>query len=117
VDWESWTLTADVGPMIGRIWLGGVLPWDAPQKLRDRSPLAYVGATRTPTMLIAGEADSRTPLSEAQQMYSALKLAGVEAALVRGPGVSHSSGVLRPSHFAAEVMCTLAWFDRFRTAI
>ena len=46
-------------------------------------------------------------------MYAALKLAGVEVALVRGPGVSHSSGVLRPSHFAAEVVCTLAWFDRY----
>jgi dipeptidyl aminopeptidase/acylaminoacyl peptidase len=117
VDWESWTLTADIGPIIGRIWLGGALPWEAPQKLRDRSPIAHVGAARTPTMLIAGDADSRTPLSEAQQMYAALKLAGVEAALVRGPGVSHSSGALRPSHFAAEVMCTLAWFDRFRIAM
>jgi acylaminoacyl-peptidase len=114
VDWESWTLTADIGPIIGRTWLGGVLPWEAPEKLRDRSPLAHAGAARTPTMFIAGEADSRTPLSEAQQMYAALKLAGVEVALVRGPGVSHSSGVLRPSHFAAEVMCTLAWFDRFK---
>jgi dipeptidyl aminopeptidase/acylaminoacyl peptidase len=65
-------------------------------------------------MLIAGDADHRTPASEAQQMYAALKMVGVEAALVRAPEVSHSSSVLRPSHFAAEVTCTLAWFARFR---
>ena len=61
-------------------------------------------------MVIAGEADSRTPASEALQAFTALKLAGVEAALVRGPGVTHSSAVYRPSHFASEVACQLAWY-------
>ena len=114
VAWESWVLTADIGPSIGRTWMGGDLPWEAPEKYQARSPLAYLPRATTPTMVIAGEADSRTPASEALQAYTALKLAGVEAALVRGPGVTHSSAVYRPSHFASEVACQLAWYERFR---
>ncbi len=115
VAWESWVLTADIGPSVGRTWMGGDLPWEADRKYRDRSPLTHLARAKTPTMVIAGETDSRTPASEALQAYTALKLAGVEAAYVRGPAVSHSSGVYRPSHFVSEVICQLAWFERFRT--
>ncbi len=114
VSWESWVLTADIGPSVGRTWMGGDLPWEAPGKYRDRSPLAHLPRATTPTMVIAGEADSRTPASEALQAFTALKLAGVETALVRGPNVTHSSAVYRPSHFTSEVACQLAWFERFR---
>ncbi len=114
VAWESWVLTADIGPSIGRTWMGGDLPWEDEAKYRARSPLAHLARAKTPTMVIAGETDSRTPASEALQAYTALKLAGVETAFVRGPGVSHSSGVYRPSHFASEVLCQLAWYEKFR---
>jgi acylaminoacyl-peptidase len=63
---------------------------------------------------MCGEADSRTPASEALQMYGAFKLAGVESELMRFPGTSHSSSVMRPSLFAAEVAATIGWFDRYR---
>ena len=114
VAWESWVLTADIGPSVGRTWMGGDLPWDNPEKYRRRSPLTYLHRAHTPTMVMTGLTDARTPSSEAFQAYTALKLAGVEAALVRGPEVSHSSGVYRPSHFASEVACQIAWYERFR---
>jgi dipeptidyl aminopeptidase/acylaminoacyl peptidase len=114
VDWQSWLLTADIGASIGRTWMGNTLPWEAPEKFRARSPLAHAQHARTPTLLMAGEADSRTPLSEAQQMYAALRLAGVEAHLLRFPGTSHSSTAMRPSLFAAEVAATIGWFDKYR---
>lgn len=114
VNWESWLLTADMGPTGGLVWMGDVLPWEDPAKYRARSPLARAGRIRTPTLLMAGEADSRTPPTEALQMYSALKLAGVETAFLRFPATSHSSGVMRPSLFAAEVSATIGWFERFR---
>ncbi len=117
VSWESWMLTADMGPTNGLTWLGDDLPWENPAKYRARSPLARVGRIRTPTLLMSGGADSRTPPTEALQMYSALKLAGVEAALLRFPATSHSSGAMRPSLFAAEVAATIGWFERFRTLI
>lgn len=98
----------------GRVWMGGDLPWENPGKYRARSPLSFADKARTPTLLMAGEADSRTPPTEAMQMYAAFKLAGVETALVRLPGASHASAVMRPSLFAAEVSCMLGWFERFR---
>ena len=61
------------------------LPWDDLQAYWKRSPLAYVGNVHTPTMLMTGEADYRTPSSEAEQFYEALKLRKVDTALVRVP--------------------------------
>ncbi len=113
-DWQSWVFGADIGPSVGRRWMGGALPWEAPAKYRERSPLTHAPQARTPTLLMAGEADSRTPMSETLQMYAALRLAGAEAHLLRFPGASHSSSSMRPSLFAAEVAATIGWFDRLR---
>ena len=113
VDWQSWLLSADVGPSVGRIWMGNEMPWQAHEKYRARSPLSHAQHAKTPTLLMAGETDSRTPASEAIQMYAALKLAGCEAQLLRFPGTSHSSSAMRPSLFAAEVAATIGWFDQF----
>ncbi len=114
VDWQSWVLEADIGASVGLVWMGHEKPWEAAAKYRVRSPLTYAQDARTPTLLMAGEADSRTPASQAMQMYSALRLAGVEAHLMRFPGASHSSGSMRPSLFAAEVAASIGWFERFR---
>ena len=114
VDWSSWVLGSDIGPSIGIRWMGGVLPWENPAKYRARSPVTYAAAARTPTLLMAGEADTRTPMSETLQMYSALRLAGVDAHLMRFPGASHSSSAMRPSLFAAEIAATIGWFDKQR---
>lgn len=107
-------LTADIGGYLGDLWFGGVRPWDDRQKFLDRSPLAFVAAVVTPTMLIAGERDSRTPITEAQQMFAALKLRGVPTALVSLPDARHSTNTMRPSAFAEEIAYTLAWFARHR---
>jgi acylaminoacyl-peptidase len=113
-DWQSWVLGADIGPSIGRVWMGHALPWEAPEKYRARSPLAHAQHAHTPTLLMAGEADARTPPSEAMQMYAALRLAGVEAHLLRFPGTAHGTGTMRPSLFAAECAATIGWFGRWR---
>jgi len=115
VNWESLIFTSDIGPSIGVAWMGGTLPWQAPAKYRALSPLTYAQHAKTPTLLMAGEADARTPISEAVQMYTALKLAGVDAHLMRFPATSHGSGAMRPSLFAAEVSATIGWFNRHRT--
>ena len=114
VDWQSWLFSSDIGPSIGRRWMGGSLPWEAPEKYRARSPLTYAAHASAPTLLMAGEADSRTPMSETLQMYGALRLAGVDAHLLRFPGASHSAGAMRPSLFTAELSATIGWFARHR---
>ena len=78
-----------------------------------RSPISYVGNVKTPTMLITGEKDYRTPISESEQFYTALKLNRVETMLVRIPNTSHSIAS-QPSNLIAKVSSVLHWFDKFR---
>jgi dipeptidyl aminopeptidase/acylaminoacyl peptidase len=73
--------------------------------------LSRVGNVTTPTMLMTGEEDWRTPMWESEQFYSALKLRGVDTALVRIPGASHSI-TKRPSQLLAKVAAILAWFEQ-----
>jgi acylaminoacyl-peptidase len=62
-------------------------------------------------MVLTGEEDYRTPMSDSEQYYQALKLLGVEAVLVRVPGEPH--GIRRrPSHWMAKVENILGWFAK-----
>jgi acylaminoacyl-peptidase len=63
-------------------------------------------------MVITGVADYRTPMSESEQYYQALKLLKVDTALVRIPGASHSINN-RPSQMVAQVLNSAAWFERY----
>ena len=67
-------------------------------------------------MLITGEEDYRTPISESEQFYQALKLRKIDTALVRIPDASHDIAD-RPSHLIAKVAHILAWFDKHRSGI
>ena len=64
-------------------------------------------------MLLTGEEDYRTPMSETEQYYQALKHRGVDTLMVRIPGASHSI-YARPSNLIAKVNNILAWFERYR---
>jgi dipeptidyl aminopeptidase/acylaminoacyl peptidase len=76
-----------------------------------RSPISLVGNVTTPTMLLTGEADYRTPISESEQYYQALKLRGVETVMVRIPEASHGI-TARPSNLIKKVAHILEWFQR-----
>lgn len=67
-----------------------------------------------PTMLITGEADHRTPISESEQFYQALKLRKIDAALVRLPEASQAMDA-RPTQLIAKVSHILKWFQQYRT--
>jgi acylaminoacyl-peptidase len=64
-------------------------------------------------MLVTGEVDYRTPSSEAEQFYMALKLRQVPTAMVRFPEASHEISA-RPSYLTAKVAYILAWFEKFK---
>jgi dipeptidyl aminopeptidase/acylaminoacyl peptidase len=89
------------------------MPWQDPLAYWRRSPLSLVGNVSTPTMLLTGEADFRTPISESEQFYQALKLRQIPTALVRIPGASHGI-TARPSRLAAKVAYILGWFERWQ---
>lgn len=110
INWYSFVLTADAYPFFARYWFPG-LPWDNAEHYLKRSPIHYAGNIKTPTMVLTGESDHRTPISESEQLYQALKLRRVPTALVRIPGASHTINA-RPSQMLAQVLNTVAWFQR-----
>ncbi len=112
INWMSFALTSDGGAYYSRYWFPGV-PWVHAENYLKRSPLMSVGNVKTPTMLITGEADYRTPISETEQYFTALKLSKVPTQMVRIPGASHTINA-RPSNLLAQVLNTVAWFERFR---
>jgi dipeptidyl aminopeptidase/acylaminoacyl peptidase len=63
--------------------------------------------------VVVGGDDLRTPNAEAEQWYSALRVQGVPAMLVKVPGAPHSLDG-RPSQAAARAAAITAWFDRYR---
>ncbi len=114
INWYSFVLTSDVYTNFVKYWFPG-MPWDHVEHYMSRSPISYAGNVTTPTMLLTGEADHRTPISESEQFYQALKLQHkTDAALVRIPDAPHGIAN-RPSNLIAKVLHILAWFDRYRT--
>jgi len=111
VNWSSEVLTSDIYPWMAKYWFGK-LPWEDPVGYWKRSPLSLVGNVTTPTMVIVGTEDVRTPVPEAEQYYAALQLRGVPTALVKVPGAFHDMAA-RPSHSAAKAEAVLAWFARY----
>ncbi|WP_237065661.1 S9 family peptidase [Microbulbifer guangxiensis] len=111
INWESFVLTADFSRFFSKYWFSG-MPWEKPEEYRRRSPLTYVGNVTTPTMLLTGEQDFRTPISESEQFYQALKLRQVPTAMVRIPGASHGIAA-RPSQLIAKVASVLYWFEKY----
>ena len=112
INWYSFALTADMAPMAVSNWFPG-FPWDNLQNYESRSLLSVVKNVKTPTLIMTGEEDYRTPMSESEQYYKALKMLGVETVLVRVPGESH--GIRnRPSHWMGKMTTLTGWFDQHR---
>jgi len=112
INWYSFVLHADMPAFFWKYWFPAY-PWEDPMHYHARSPISLVGNVKTPTMLITGEEDYRTPISETEQFFAALQLRGVESAMVRVPGASHGIA-RRPSHLIAKVLYVLEWFERHK---
>ena len=112
INWASFVLYADNPGFFSKYWFGKK-PWEDPESYFKRSPLNYVANITTPTMLLTGEEDYRTPIAESEQFYSALKLEGVETAMVRIPGSGHGIAN-RPSNLIAKVAAILSWFEKYK---
>jgi dipeptidyl aminopeptidase/acylaminoacyl peptidase len=89
----------------------GGFPWDNFEMLWQWSPLRYVRQVQTPTLFIHGENDNDVHITQAEEMYMALKRRGVEAVLVRYPREGH--GLREPKHRIDALERTINWFDRY----
>ena len=113
INWTSMALTSDGTPFFGPYWMGS-LPWENYQSYWARSPLSLMANVKTPTLVVVGSEDYRTPVSEAEQLYSALKLRRIPTALVKVPEASHGGITARPSQSAAKAAAIIAWFDKYK---
>lgn len=112
MNWISKTLTADNYYGYANSRYPGQ-PWENMEAYMKFSPVSLVGNIETPTLVMVGSNDLRTPLSEAKQLYHALKIRKIETALVEIPGASHFIAN-RPSQLITKVEHIIAWFDLYR---
>jgi dipeptidyl aminopeptidase/acylaminoacyl peptidase len=109
IDWVSFVGTTD-----GAGWYHNFakLPWEDPSEHFRRSPLSYVGNVKTPTMLMTGVDDLRTPMPQTEQFYSALKLLKVPTAMIRFNNEAHGT-TSTPSNFVRTQLYLRHWFDKY----
>ncbi|MBA62921.1 MAG: peptidase S9 family protein [Planctomycetaceae bacterium] len=112
INWETLAYTSDGYFYFPQDWFDGP-PTSVPDDYRRRSPLSYVDKVKTPTMLMTGEQDWRTPITEAEQFYQGLKLNDVDTILIRVPESSHSIAA-RPSRIWMKLNYLNAWFSRYK---
>lgn len=112
INWSSFVLHADGPAFFSKYWFQG-FPWETPEQYWARSPLSLVGNVKTPTMLLTGEQDYRTPISETEQYYAALKLNKVDAAMVRIQNSGHGIAD-KPSNLLNKVAYVLGWFAKYQ---
>lgn len=112
INWYSFVLYADGPAFFYKYWFPGK-PWEHTEHYMKRSPISLVGNVKTPTMLLTGEQDYRTPMGESEQYYAALKLNNVETALVRIQGAGHGIAA-KPSNLMAKVVYILGWFEKYK---
>jgi acylaminoacyl-peptidase len=108
INWTTIMLFGDTAASVARHRLR-TYPWDDLALFWRTSPISLAGQVNTPTLLIVGEQDWRTPPAEATQFYTALKLRGIESSLILVPGASHNISA-RPSQHAVKTDNVIAWF-------
>ncbi len=88
------------------------LPWEDPSEHLRRSPLMYVGNVKTPTMLMCGVEDLRTPISQTEEYYQALKVQKVPTVMIRFNEEFHGTGS-KPSNFLRTQLYLYHWFKQY----
>jgi dipeptidyl aminopeptidase/acylaminoacyl peptidase len=87
--------------------------WEKPEQWLKQSPLMYVGNVTTPTVVMTGVLDMRTPMPQSEEYYEALKMRGIPSALIRFEGEFHGTGS-KPSNFMRTQLYMMSWYNRWR---
>lgn len=115
INWSTMALAGDIARIVSRHWIRA-MPWENRERYWNLSPISRVDKVVTPTLMMVGEEDYRTPTWEAEQFYTALKMLKVDTALIRIPGASHSIAA-RPSRLNAKVDNIIGWFRKYDPAM
>ena len=86
--------------------------WEDPSDWLAHSPLMHVGNVTTPTLLMTGIQDLRTPMAQTEEYYAALKVRGVPATLLQFNGEFHGTGS-KPSNYIRTQLYMMSWFQKY----
>jgi dipeptidyl aminopeptidase/acylaminoacyl peptidase len=86
--------------------------WEDPSDWLSHSSLMYAGKVTTPTLLMTGVLDRRTPMPQTEEYYAALKKRGVPVALLQFEGEYHGTGS-KPSNFIRTQLYMMSWFQKY----
>lgn len=111
INYSSYSLTWDLSKPYTGCWSKRPV-WEDPEWAWSHSPLSLVGEISTPTLVVVGDRDQRTPPGEGEQLYQALKLRGVPTALLIREAVGH--GIGRPSQEIEMLLHIMRWFELHR---
>jgi dipeptidyl aminopeptidase/acylaminoacyl peptidase len=109
-NWISFTGTSDI-PLFDHRWFGAPF-WEDPKPWLDHSPLMHVAKVKTPTLLMTGVLDLRTPIGQTEEYYSALKRLGVPVAMLRFENEYHGTSS-RPSNFMRTQLYMMSWYNKW----
>ena len=88
--------------------------WEDPEEWIDRSSIFYVGNVTTPTMLMTGEMDLRTPMAQTEEYYQALQYLDVPTVMVRFQDEWHGTSS-NPSNFMRTQLYLRKWWEQWGT--
>lgn len=86
---------------------------DDPEAYLKHSPITYANDITTPLLILHSEGDLRCPISQAEELFVALRVLGRPVEFVRFPGEGHElsrSGA--PRHRVQRAEIILEWFGR-----
>jgi dipeptidyl aminopeptidase/acylaminoacyl peptidase len=112
INWSSFVLYSDI-PGVANYWFPG-MPWDNAEIYESKNLLSVVKNVTSPTMVLTGEADYRTPMPDSEQYYAALQLLDVQSVLVRVPDEPHGISV-RPSHHLSKIQHIMGWMNKYNS--
>ena len=72
----------------------------------------YVGNVTTPTLIMTGDLDLRTPMPQSEEYYAALKMRGIPATLLRFAGEYHGTGS-KPSNWIRTQLYMMSWYKKY----
>ena len=109
-NWMSFAGTSDI-PLFGFAWFEKPY-WEDPKPWLDHSTLMHVGKVKTPTLIMTGELDMRTPIPQSEEYYVALKMRGVPTALLRFEGEYHGTSS-KPSNWLRTQLYMTSWYNQW----
>ena len=107
IDWLSFMGHTDV-PLFTANFFDAPF-WEKPEQWLKQSPLMYVGNVKTPTLVMTGVLDMRTPMPQSEEYYTALKMRGIDTKLLRFEGEYHGT-TSKPSNFMRTALYMMSWY-------